>query len=242
MIWRGHGKTRDRQAARVLNCAAEPVWQSAGPPSRAAATAASAGSCSLCWCSRRRTGRRRLVVAVGHDPFLTVRIGAIQDVGSADRFHFLRAARVHDRGRHASADDHRNKAGVDAVAVRQSEGNVGKATGGVDLQLFTEAAQQRKYLLPRSAHGTDRHDERVDDDVVGRNAVIGGALDDFLGNGEAHVRILGNAGVVVGDRNDRHIVFLDQRQDEFQPLFLARDRVQQRAAMRGGQPDMKATQ
>jgi hypothetical protein len=33
------------------------------------------------------------------------------------------------------------------VAVRQAEGDVGQAAGGVDLELFAQAAQQREDLL-----------------------------------------------------------------------------------------------
>lgn len=70
---------------------------------------------------------------------------------------------------------------------------------------------------------------------MGRNPEIGGALYDFPGHFEPHVGVFGNAGVIVGNRHDRHIVFLDQRQDQFQTLFLAGDRVQQRAAFGSGQ-------
>jgi hypothetical protein len=161
----------------------------------------------------------RLVVLVGLDPVHAVGIGAVQHVGGADGFHFLRAAGVHDRRRHAGADHHRDEAGIDAVAVRQAEGDVGQAAGGVDLELVAQAAQQREDLLAGGAHGADRHDQRVDNDVMRLDAVIGGVLDDLLGNGEAHVRVFGNAGFIVGDRDHRHVVFLAQRQDGLELLL-----------------------
>ena len=55
----------------------------------------------------------------------------------------------------------------------------------------------------------------------------------LLGDLEADVRILGDAGVVVGDGDDGDVVLLDQRQDEVEALLLAGDGVDQRAAVGG---------
>jgi hypothetical protein len=90
----------------------------------------------------------RLVVLVGHDPVHAVRVVAVQHVGGADHFHFLRAAGVHDRRRHAGADHHRDEAGIDAVAVRQAEGDVGQAAGGVDLELVAQRCSSAKTCWP----------------------------------------------------------------------------------------------
>ena len=48
---------------------------------------------------------------------------------------------------------------------------------------------QAEHLLTGLAEGADRHHERIDDDVVGGDAVVGGAVDDALGDLEAHVGI-----------------------------------------------------
>ena len=121
------------------------------------------------------------------------------------------------------------------MAVGQAEADVGRAAGGVHAQLVAQAAHKRKNLLPGRGHGTDRHDQRVDHDVMRGNAEIGRAFDDLPGHRETHVGVLADAGVIIGNGNHGHVVFLDQRQDQFQTLFLARHRVQQRAALAGAQ-------
>ena len=93
--------------------------------------------------------------------------------------------------------------------------------------------------MARRRHGANRHDQRVDDDVMGGNAKIGGAFDDLFRHGKAHIRVLGDPCVVIGDRHDRHVVFLDQWQHDLQPLFLSGDGVQQRAAFAGLKPRLK---
>ena len=98
--------------------------------------------------TRRNHGNRRrggvfagLEVLVGLDPGHAVPVGAGQHVGGAHGFHFLRTHRVHDRRGHACTDHHGDEAGVDAVAMRQAEGDVGQAAGGVDLEFLAQAAQ-----------------------------------------------------------------------------------------------------
>mgnify|MGYP006966867674 CR=1 FL=1 len=61
-------------------------------------------------------------------------------------------------------------------------------------------------------------------------------LDDLPGDLEAHIRVFADPGVVVGYRHHRHIVFLDQRQDRFQPLIFAGDRIQQWPPLHDFQP------
>ena len=75
--------------------------------------------------------------------------------------------------------------------------------------------------------------QRIDHDVPRLDAVVRGALDDLLRDLEADVRVLGDAGLVVRDRDHRAVVLLDQRQDGLEPLLLARDRVDQRPALVG---------
>ncbi len=69
---------------------------------------------------------------------------------------------------------------------------------------------------------------------MGGNAEISGAFDDLFGDGKAYIGVFGNTGVVVGNRHNRHVVFLDQRQHQFKALFFAGDRVQQRAPFGSG--------
>ena len=47
-----------------------------------------------------------------------------------------------------------------------------------------------KTWRPASPMRADRHDQRIDDDVMRRDAEIGAALDDLLGHGEADVGVL----------------------------------------------------
>ncbi len=119
------------------------------------------------------------------------------------------------------------------MPVRQAEADVGCAAGGVDLQFVMQPADQPEHRCAGLVDGADRHDQRVDHDVAGGNAEIGGALDDLLRHLEAHVGILGDAGVVVRDRDDRRAVFLDQRQNGLQPLLFAGHRINQRLALVG---------
>ncbi len=75
------------------------------------------------------------------------------------------------------------------MAVGQAERDIRGAAGGVDAQLFAQAADKGENLQARSRHGTDRHDERINHDVMRRNAEIGGAFDDLLGDSETHIGV-----------------------------------------------------
>ena len=74
-----------------------------------------------------------------------------------------------------------------------------------------------------------------------RNPEIRCALDDLLRNGKPHIRVFGNPRVVVRDRHNGHVVFLDQRQHHLKPLLLTGHGVQKRAAFRGGQAIFQGT-
>src|SRR4051794_2201243 len=54
----------------------------------------------------------RFVILVGADPVGAVLVGAVEHIGAAHGFHFLRANRVHDSASHAGADHHRDEGGV----------------------------------------------------------------------------------------------------------------------------------
>ena len=69
--------------------------------------------------------------------------------------------------------------------------------------------------------------------------IVGGAFDDFLGDGEAHVGVFGNAGFVVGDGDHGGAVFLHQRQHALQALLFARDGIDQRLALVDREPRLE---
>ena len=141
--------------------------------------------------------------------------------------------RVHDGAGHARREGHGQERIVDAMTVRQAEGNVGSATGGVDAEFLAQATHQREDLMSCGGHGPDRHHQRIDHDIMRLDAEIGRALNNLLGDGKTHIGVFGNAGVIVRDRDNRNVIFLDQRENEFEALFFAGNRVQQRATFCG---------
>ena len=138
-----------------------------------------------------------------------------------------------------AGDRHRQEGRVDALAVRQPEADVRGAAGRVDLELLAQPADEREDLLAGLRQRADRHDQRVDDDVRARDAVVGGPLDDPLGDREPDVRVLADAGVVVADRHDRGAVLADERQDALEALLLAGHRVDQRLALVDREPRLE---
>ena len=127
---------------------------------------------------------------------------------------------------------HGDEMGRQHAAVRHAEADVGCAACGVDAQLLAQPAYQSEHLNARRGHGTHRHDQRIDHDVMGRDAVIGRALDDLARHLEAHVGILGDARLVIADGHHRHVMLLHQRQNGLEPVLLAGDRIDQRTAFR----------
>ena len=79
-------------------------------------------------------------------------------------------------------------AAFSAGAVRQPEADVRGAARRVHPELVLEPAEEPEHLAPGRAHRADRHHERVDDDVLARDAVILGARDDLPRDLEADVR------------------------------------------------------
>ena len=172
-------------------------------------------------------------------PAPAVAVVAHQHVGAHDPGHLLGVQRVGDRRGHPGADRHGQERGVQAVPVGQAEADVGRAAGGVDLQLLAQTADQMKGGAARGAERADRHDQRVDDDVLAADAVVGRVLDDLPGDLEAHVRVFRDAGLVVRDRDHRGAVLLDQRQHDLEPLLLAGHRVDQGLALVDGEPRLE---
>ena len=177
--------------------------------------------------------------AMGGDPATAVGIVAHQDVGGHDAGLDLRHERVGDRRGHPGGDRHRQEGGVDPLAVRQAEADVRGAAGRVDAQLLAQAADEREDLLAGLRQRADRHDQRIDDDVRARDAVVGGALHDPLGDREPDVGVHADPGVVVADRDDRRAVLADERQDALQALLLAGHRVEQRLALVDGEAGLE---
>ncbi len=105
--------------------------------------------------------------------------------------------------------------------------DIRRAAGGVDAQFLTQATHQGEHLFTRRRQRTDWHYQRINHDIMRRNAEIGGAQHDLARHFEPHIGVLRDASVVVGNGHHRHVVFLDQRQHQFQTLFFAGDRVQQ---------------
>ena len=159
------------------------------------------------------------------DPAAALGVVAHQHVGGHHRMADTFGDRVRDRRREPAGDRHREVAAVDPLAVGQAEADVRRAAGAVDLELVAQPPEDAEDLAAGVAHRPDRHQQRVDHDVLARDAVVGGPLDDLLGDREADVGVLGDAGLVVGDRDDRGAVLLDQRQDPLEPLVLAGHRV-----------------
>ena len=79
---------------------------------------------------------------------------------------------------------------------------------------------------------SDGHGERVDDDVLDRDAVfVGSDPDELLGELQTTVRILRDCLLVIGQRDDGGAVALDQRQDELDALALHRDGIDKGLAL-----------
>jgi hypothetical protein len=90
------------------------------------------------------------------------------------------------------------------------------------------AYRTREHLPPGRGHRADRHDERVDDDVLAADPVVGRAFDDLPRDREPHVWVLADPGLVVRDRDDRGAVLGDEGQHGFQAFVLAGHRVDER--------------
>src|SRR5690606_21856141 len=124
------------------------------------------------------------------DPAAAVGVDAVHHVGRHDGVHLFVVQRVHDCRGHAGAGGHGQEGGVEAVAVRQAEGDVRGAAGRVDAELLAQPPDQREDLAARRSHCADRHDQRIDDHVLLGDAVVCRALDDLLRDLEAHVWVL----------------------------------------------------
>ena len=127
------------------------------------------------------------------------------------------------------------------MAVGQAKADIGCAAGGVHAQFLAQAAHKGKDLMARCGHCANGHDQWVNHDIMGGNAIISRAFYNLLGNGKAHFGVFGNACVIVRNRNNGHIVFLDQGQNHLKAFFFACDRVQKRATLGSSQTIFQRT-
>ena len=95
---------------------------------------------------------------------------------------------------------------------------------------------QTHHLNARLIDRTDGHHQRIDDHIAGRDAVVRGALDDFLGDRVTHVRVFGDSRFIVGDRDHGRAVLLDERQHGLQAFILAGHGIDQGLALVDGKP------
>ena len=85
----------------------------------------------------------------------------------------------------------------------------------------------RNTWVPAVRHCADRHDQRVDDDVLLPDPVVGGPVHDSPSHLEPDVGVLGDSRLVVRDRHDRRPVLGDERQHPLEAFLLAGHRVDQ---------------
>ena len=162
------------------------------------------------------------------DPGRAVGIVAGEYVGGTHHLAHLRVERVRDCRGQAGADRHGQEAGVDRRAVGQAEADVGGAARRVHPELGLQPLDERHHLSPCCADRPDRHHQRVDHNVRRRDAMVGRPVDDHPRDLEAHVGVLVDAGLVVGDGDDGRAVLRHQRQHRLESICLAGDRVDQR--------------
>ena len=187
------------------------------------------------------SGRRtRAFVAVAGDPGRAMLVVPVHHVGRPDRVPHVGVQGARDRRGQAGRDRHRQEGRVQRGPVRQSEADVGCSAGGVDPELLLQPPHEPEHLPAGCAHRADRHHERVDDDVLLRDAVVAGPRDDLLRHREPHVGILRDAGLVVRDRDDRCAVLRDERQHALHLIVLAGDGVDERLALVDGEPGLRA--
>ena len=160
-------------------------------------------------------------------------------VGTQNGLNVFGVQRVHDRGCHTRTNRHRHEGRSQAATVRQAEREVRRAAGGVDFKLLAQTAKQMHQLGARIVQRAYRHDQWIDDNVGTRNAIIGGALDNLLGDLVALIGIFRNAGLVIRDGDDGCTIFFDERQHGFEAVFFARYRVDQRLAFINSEASLK---
>ena len=183
---------------------------------------------------------RRLLGAERRDPGAAPLVVAEQQVGRLHRLDDLRGAGVHDRAGESGGHRHRQEHRAEGVPARHAERHVGRAARHVHAELVLDPAHRLEERQRVVAVRADRHGQRVDDDVLDRDAVLlRGHLDDLADEHEPLVGLHRDLVLVVGQRDDRGVEALDQRQDRLHPLVLGGHRVDQGAALVDRQPGLE---
>ena len=144
-----------------------------------------------------------------------------------------------DRRGQARGDGHREERGIQRGSVREPEADVRRPAGRVDSELLPQTSHDPEDLSPCVSQGADGHDERVDDDVLFRDAVVGGTRDDRPRHLEPDVGVVRDARLVVRDRDDGCAVLRDERKHRLQPVLFARDRVDEGFPAIDGEPRLE---
>ena len=154
-----------------------------------------------------------------------------QNVGAQNTGHLFAMQRVQNGRGHAGADRHGQKGSIESMPVRQAEADIRGATGGIDAELLAQTTDEPERRGPGLAQGANGHDQRIDHDIRFADAIIRGVFNDLSGNLETDIGIFGDTAFIVRYGDDGGTMFLDQRQDRFQPLFLAGHRIYHRDSL-----------
>src|SRR5579862_6430953 len=180
----------------------------------------------------------RLLRAVTADPGGAPLVAAEQEVGRANRLDRLVPACIHDRARQSVALRDGEERGAERVPTREPERRVRRAAHRVDAQLIAQQVQRLHEERDGARLRADRHRERVDHDILGRDPVIPRRGDDLLRHFQPPLRFHRDL-VVVRQPNHRCAVARDDRQDGFEPLVLAGEGVDERLPVVCRQPRLE---
>ena len=132
----------------------------------------------------------------------------------------------------------REEGSAERVATGKTEGRVRRTARRIDAELVAQEVQrleEERHGARLCAHG---HRERVDEHVLGRDAVVAGDGDDLLRHLEPAFRLHRD---VLGVREPDHggTVPRHDRKDRLEPLVLAGDRVDEGLALVHGEPRLE---
>ena len=136
--------------------------------------------------------------------------------------------RIHDGGGQTVFQRQCKEGAVHPVSVRQAEGNVGYAQGGVAAQSVPDLPEGTKSCQRRTGVRTDGHGEGVKNDILFVDPVFCGTGENFFGNGHPSFRRFRDAVFVQRQGNCHTAVLFQQGEDGVHAFFLAVHRVDQR--------------
>jgi len=161
-----------------------------------------------------------------------------QEVGRAHRLDDLARAGVHDRARQPVTRGDREERAAEGLAPGQPERRVRRAADHVHAELVADQPDRLEKERHCARLGADRHRERVDEHVLGRDAVVAGNRDDLPRDFQPPPGLHRDL-VVVREPDHRCAVPGDDRQDRLQPLVLAGDGVHERLALVGAETGLE---